>query len=170
MKLRLLIFPILLFGAVALSACDSGDPIDEPEPADVAGRYNFTQFTFQPNSQAVLPINVLDTLVLDQSHLDLSSGGNFILAYEFIQGDQFFLGGDFRVTATSVRISGSEDDRSDFNRLLLTEEFTLRRDADNTGVLTAEIPRTISDPGDYFDLYEGIESISGTLRMRLVKE
>ncbi len=169
MKLRFGILSIALLSMVVLGACDSGDPIDEPEPRDVAGRYNFTQFVFQPSSAAVEAINVLDTLVVGRTHLDLSSGGNFIFAYEFVAGDQFFLSGDFRVTANAVRIDGARDHRASYNRLLLDEDFTLRRNDDAPGVLTAEIPKTI-DPAAFSDRYEGINSLSGTLSIRLVKE
>lgn len=169
MKLRFGLLSAALFSMVVLGACDSGDPIDEPEPRDVAGRYSFTQFVFQPNSALVQPINVLDTLVVGRTHLDLSSGGNFIFAYEFVQGDQFFLGGDFGVTANAVRIDGIREQRSSYNKLLLDEDFTLRRSSDTPGVLTAEIPKTI-DPVTFSDRYEGIGSLAGTLRLRLVKQ
>lgn len=169
MKLQLGLLSVALLCVLVLGACDSGDPIDEPEPRDVAGRYSFTEFIFQPSSSLVQPINVLDTLVVGRTHLDLSSGGNFIFAYEFMNGDQFFLSGNFAVTANSVRIDGDREHRSSYNKLLLNEDFTLRRSSDTPGVLIAEVPQTI-DPATFSDRYEGIGSLSGTLRLRLVKQ
>lgn len=160
---------VALLGLLAVGACDSGDPIDEPEPRDVAGRYTFSQFVFEPNSAAVQPINVLDTLVVSRTHVDLSSDGIFFFTYEIEGGDLFFLGGNFSVTASAVRIDGVRDQRASYNRILLDEDFTLRRNADTPGVLTAEVPKTI-DPSAYSDRYEGIGSITGILRLRLVKQ
>ncbi len=169
MRLQFVLFSVALFSLIALAACDSGDPIDEPHPRDVAGRYVFTEFVFQPSSSLVQPINVLDTLVVNGTHLSLSSDGSFIFAYEFVNGDLFFLGGDFSVTANSVRIDGIRDQRPTYNQVLLNEDFTLRRSSETPGVLTAEIPQTI-DPVTFSDRYEGIGSLSGTLRLRLVKQ
>lgn len=167
MKLRSGLLFAALFSIVVLGACDSGDPIDEPEPRDVAGRYIFTEFSFQPNSSAVEPINVLDTLEVTNSTVDLSSDGIFYFAFKFIEGDQYFVSGQFGVTAAAVRIDGDRERRVTFNKLLLDEDFTLQRASE--GVLTAEIPKTI-DPAIFSDRYQGINSLTGTLRLRLARQ
>lgn len=156
---------LLIFG---VSACDSGDPIDAPHPRDVAGVYDFTEFTFQPSGTAVQPIVVLDTLVRSESNLRLSSSGNFILSYQFIDGDPFFPAGEFSVTEQSVRLNGNNNDRPDFERLLLEDEMTLRR-SEEEGVLTAEMSKTIN-PSEFSDRYAGINEMTGTLKLRLVKQ
>ncbi|MEX0822479.1 MAG: hypothetical protein WD021_10065 [Rhodothermales bacterium] len=165
------IFSSLLFVLLVLlvGGCDSGDPIDEPHPRDVAGLYNFTEFTFEPSGTAFQPIIVLDTLVQSETNLRLSSGGNFILSYQFINGDVFFPAGNFAVTASTVRLNGEDTYRPQFEQLLLTDEFTLRRSVDEPGLLTASISKTIN-PSEFSDRYAGVTEMSGTLKLRLVKE
>ena len=41
--------------------CDSGDPVERISPEDVAGKYDFTAFTFEPDAQAIAPLDLLDT-------------------------------------------------------------------------------------------------------------
>lgn len=159
---------VVLF-VLAVSGCDSGDPIDEAHPRDVAGLYNFTEFTFDPAGAGFQPIVVLDTLVQAETNLRLSSGGQFVLSYQFVNGDVFFPAGTFEVTARSVRMDGDDSFLNDFEKLLLDDEFTLRRSEDEEGVLTAEIPETI-DPSEFSDRYSGVDEMSGTLRLRLVKQ
>lgn len=165
------LYPLVAALSLALSvaACDSGDPEDQPQPRDVAGRYSFTEFVFDPISSAVQPINVLDTLEANTTHLDLSSGGNFIFAYEFVEGDEYFLSGSFTVTEQTVRILGSSDHRESYNRILLAEQFTLRRDEAAPGVLTAEVPLTVN-PANFSNRYVGITALEGTLRLRLEEQ
>ncbi len=151
------------------SGCDSGDPVDEPHPRDVAGVYTFTEFIFQPSGQAVQPIVVLDTLEQSQTNLRLSSGGEFSLTYQFVNGDLYFPSGEFTVSAQSVRLTVSEGARDHFQRLLLPDRFALRRSVDDPNLLTAEIPQTIN-PSEFSDRYEGVEEMTGTMRLRLVKE
>lgn len=152
-----------------IGGCDSGDPIDEPHPRDVAGLYNFAEFTFAPSGTAFQPIVVLDTLVQSETNLRLSSGGDFILSYQFINGDVFFPAGEFAVTASTVRLNGENSSRPQFEELLLTDEFTLRRSVDEPGLLTASITKTIN-PSEFSDRYEGVTEMSGTLKLRLVRQ
>jgi hypothetical protein len=149
-----------------MSGCDSGDPIDRPEPRDVAGQYSFTEFRFQPVGGAVQPINVLDTLDQSGTDLRLSSDGTFILSFEFLNGSPFFLNGQFSVSESTVRIEGSDSQNSTYARLLLSPDFTLRRNLDQPGLLTAEISRVI-DPSAFSNRYRGVPSLDGKLFIRL---
>lgn len=168
MKMRFRLSLLAVIVLFVLTGCDSGDPADDASPSDVAGEYIFTEFVFTPVAQEVVqPINVLDTLVTSTTHLNLFSAGSFIFFYEFVEGDQDFLTGDFSVTDRTVRIDGSSDHRSKYNDLLLMEDFTLRRDETNPNVLTAEIELTVN-PSAFSDRYEGIGSLDGTLNLRLV--
>lgn len=169
MILRLSPLLAALFVTFSVAGCDSGDPDDQPEPRDVAGSYSFTEFVFQPTSSAVQPISVLDTLDANSTHLDLSSAGNFIFAYEFVGGDEYFLSGTFTVTERTVRIAGAREHREFYNRILLAEEFTLRRDEAAPGVLTAEIPLTVN-PAIFSDRYAGITALEGTLHLQLEEQ
>jgi hypothetical protein len=161
-----LAFSLLL---LVLSACDSGDSVDEPHPRDVAGVYAFTEFSFQPSGQGFQPIAVLDTLVQSETNLRLSSGGNFILSFQFVNGELYFPAGDFSVSEQSVRLNGNNEDRADFERLLLDDETTLRHSVDQPGVLTAEVSKTIN-PSEFSERYQGVTEMSGTLTLRLVRQ
>lgn len=149
-----------------MSGCDSGDPIDRPDPRDVAGRYSFTELRFQPVGGAVQPINVLDTLDQSGTDLRLSSDGTFILSFEFVNGSPFFLNGQFSVSELTVKIDGSDSQNSTYARLLLSSDFTLRRNLDQPGLLTAEISRVI-DPSAFSNRYRGVPSLDGKLFIRL---
>lgn len=163
---------LLLCASAALllvGGCDSGDPDDGADPRDVAGIYRFTEYSFSSSATAVEPIDVLDTLNTAGTELRLASDGDFQMLVQFVGGDLFLAHGTFSVTTRSVSLNGSDDDEDDFERLLLDQSFTLRRDPDQPDVLSAEIPKTIN-PSAYSDRYAGIESMTGTLRLRLVRE
>src|SRR5690554_1092720 len=55
------LFHFLILASVlfALSGCDSGDPINQPTPADVAGTYRFEELRFVPDAAATQPADVL---------------------------------------------------------------------------------------------------------------
>lgn len=167
--MRILFLVAAALAVVLFGGCDSGDPVDQPEPEDVAGVYHFTEYTFQPSGTAFQPIVVLDTLDNEETNLWLSSDGDFILFYRFVSGQLYFPSGNFEVRARAVSLSGSDEDADRFTRLLLDRNFTLRRDPDQPDVLTAEIPKTI-DPSAFSDRYAGVESMSGTLRLRLERD
>lgn len=163
-------FPLIaVLGCFLFAACDSGDPDDEPEPQDVAGEYRFTEFSFTPTSTSVQPISVLDTLVAENTHLNLLSGGSYIFAFEFVGGEQYFLGGTFSVTERTVRIRGAESDRELYNQLLLAEDFNLRRDDTQPDVLSADVPLTVN-PAEFSPRYEGILQLEGTLHLRVERQ
>lgn len=166
---RLLLPLVAVLGCFLFTACDSGDPDDEPRPRDVAGEYRFTEFTFTPTSTSVQPIAVLDTLVEANTRLNLLSGGSFIFAYEFVGGEEYFLGGNFSVTERTVRIRGNENDREFYNQLLLAEDFNLRRDEAGSDVLSADVPLTVN-PAEFSSRYEGILQLEGTLHLRLERQ
>lgn len=168
-RFRALSAALFLSGLIAFTGCDSGDPIDAPKPADVAGTYGFTELTFQPTAAGVAPANVLDSLDALNTDLRLSSGGNFILSYQFKGAQEFFLSGDFDVSASTVKIKGDRNDRGEFNKLLLDNEFTLRRSETASGVLTAEIQKSVNLAAYAPTKYAGLTSVPGTLRLRLVR-
>lgn len=163
---------LLLCASAALllvGGCDSGDPDDDADPRDVAGIYRFTEYSFNPSGTGFQPIDVLDTLNTATTELRLASDGDFQMLVQFVGGDLFLAHGTFSVTTRAVNLNGSDDDEDDFERLLLDQEFTLRRDPDQPEVLSADIPKTIN-PSAFSDRYEGVPSMSGTLRLRLVRE
>ena len=158
-----------LAALLILSGCDSGDPVDRPDPRDVAGRYNFTEFRFDPEGPGFADINVLDTLDAGGTDLRLSSDGTFILSIEFVNGSPFFLSGDFSVSNTTIEFEGRENQSSTYTQILLTQSFVLRRDLDDDDVLTASITKNI-DPSAFSNRYRGVNSMNGTLHLRLEQQ
>jgi hypothetical protein len=157
-----------LVALLILGGCDSTDPDDNGDTREVAGLYRFTEFIFVPEAPAVESINVLDTLSAGQTDLRLSSDGTFIFSYQFVNGTPFFLNGGFAATSNTVQIAGIANQNDTYARILLTPSFTLRRDENNPDLLTADIRKTIN-PSQFSNRYRGINSINGTLRLRLEK-
>lgn len=166
------LFHFLILASVlfALSGCDSGDPINQPTPADVAGTYRFEELRFVPDAAATQPADVLSRLNPAQTSLGLSSGGNFVLMYSFTGEQDFIVSGDFDVRSTTVRIRGLSQHRQQYQRLLLEPDFTLNRDPDNPHVLTARISRNVDLQAFDRDSYSGLTDVPGQLHIRLNRQ
>ncbi len=160
-SVSLLIPVVLLLG---LSACDSNDTVDFDV---VAGDYAFTQFAFTPASSLLEPLNVLDTLVTANTRLQLFSSGRFTLMYQFVGGSSEFVGGDYTVTSSRVRIKGDAKEKAFYEALLLSNEFTLTRESDT--VLSAEIEREVNLE-EFSRRYQGLTAVKGTLSLRLQRQ
>lgn len=157
---------ILLF----LSACDSGDPINQPRPEDVAGTYRFDELRFVPRASATAPANVMARLDSSNTYIGLSSGGNFVLHYRFTGENDFLVSGDFEVRATTVRLRGLSQHRDQYQRLLLEPDLTLNRDPDNGRVLTARISREVDLEAYDPEAYSGLRNVPGEMHIRLVRQ
>ena len=155
---------VLVLATLVLGACDSSG--DDVRPVDVAGEYLFTEFVFVPASPLLPAANVLDTLVVSETRLQLFSSSRFTLLFQFNGAQQEFVGGDFRVNERRVRLIGHEDEAGFYRRLLLGTEITLMREAD--GGFSAEIPRTVNLE-EYSDLYAGLTSVEGVVSLVLVR-
>lgn len=152
-------FFALLFGAaILLTGCDSGDPIDEPSPQDVAGSYDFTEFRFVPSNRNIPAYSFLDTLVAGETYLRLLSSGEFVLFYEYESGNTMAASGSFTVRATTVTLRAAENDVDEFAAIALDPEITLNRvETDTALVLSASLSKTLnlsefSGSEDYADL------------------
>ncbi len=162
--------PLLILALAVLTGCDSGDPINQPTPSDVAGTYRFDELRFVPNASATQPANVLSRLTQPATSLSLSSGGNFVLMYSFVGENDFIVSGDFEVRATTVRIRGLSQHRDQYQRLLLEPDFTLNRDPENPRVLTARISRNVDLQAYDREAYAGLTDVPGELHVRLVRQ
>ncbi len=163
------LFYLLVVGVLLLAGCDSGDPINQPQPADVAGTYRFEELRFVPSASATRPADVKSRLEQNTS-LSLSSGGNFVLMYTFSGEPDYIVSGDFDVRATTVRIRGSSQHRDQYQRLLLEPDFTLNRDPDNPLELWARISRNVDLQAYDREAYEGLTNVPGHLHIRLVRQ
>lgn len=150
--------------AVLLAACDSGD--DDPSPTDVAGEYIFTEFRFVPDSPILPPAVVLDTLVASNTRLQLFSSSRFTLLYHVQGASPEFIGGNFDVSDDRVRIQGREDEEQFYRQLLLSPEFTLRREGPDE--FSATIRRTV-DLEEFSDRYRGLRSVDGQVFLHLTR-
>src|SRR5690625_2118408 len=72
---------LVLFVALLLAACNSGDPIEGPDPSEVSGQYTIDALEFQLGGVTVA--DVRERLVVGDSFLELWSNGDFILRYRF---------------------------------------------------------------------------------------
>lgn len=149
---------------VLWSACDSSD--DDVRPVDVAGEYVFTEFRFVPRSDLLPAANVLDTLVEENTRLQLFSSGRFTLLYQFAGANPEFIGGDFDVNARRVRLRGHEDEARFYRQLLLGSEITL--DREDAGGFRAMIRRTVNLE-EFSGRYVGLRSVDGVVHLRLVR-
>lgn len=164
--MRFRALPFALAVLILFSACDSGDSNGDEELEAVSGTYEFTEFSFHPDGSAVAPIVVLDTLDQAETSLSISQTGTFIFSYRLIGGGFNFLVGRVEASTRAVELSGDSDDASAYRAILLSPKLTLRRDPDVPRVLAATVRMTIN-PSLFSDRYTGIESMTGTLRLRL---
>lgn len=156
-----------LVSVLGLTACDSGDPVDGPDPREVAGTYRFSQFTFDPNASGLSEVNVLDTLVTSTTRLRLFEDGSFALEYQFQSGPQSLVAGSFRVRSDRVDLTADEDDQAAMRSLLLDREVRLGRTVGNRRVLEADISKTVNLEAFSPGRYAGLTSVPGTLRIQL---
>lgn len=163
-------FLAIVAAVLIFTGCDGGDPINEPRPADVAGSYTIEELRFVPDATATSPADVRERLNTEITSLLLSSGGNFLLRYQFIEGDEYFVSGDFDVRATNVRIRGRAVDRPRYQELLLDNEFVLNRDPANPNVLANQVQQRVNLQEFDRERYQGLTDVPGRLHIRLVRQ
>lgn len=162
---KILALVALLIGFISFTGCGDDNPV-RLSPDEVQGRYDFTEFTFIPDAGALMAANVLDTLVMDRTSLLLLDGGQFALNYQFINGEESLISGDFTVTESAVELnmSSGSDDRQ--NELLLHSPLRLIRNMESSSLETREV-RT-KNLSLFSGRYEGIPPVEGELRIKLV--
>ncbi len=163
MRLALLSAAVLV-AAVAFSACDSGNAVDPPTPADVAGVYTFDAFRFQPDAGALQGVNVLDTLVTDESFVELLDSGQATLRFRRTGGTTRFVAGTFEVRRDQIRLTFQGGNEATLGRLVLPNVLTFDRTGDT---LSLEDDFTANLEAYDSSRYAGFGSIPGTLTLRL---
>lgn len=153
-----------LAGVLLLAACDSGDAVDPPSPADVAGTYDLAALRFVPNSSALAPVNVLDTLVTAESFVRILDGGQAQLEFRRRGGTARFVPGTVEVRARQVRVTFAEGNGDVLARLVLPRVLTFDRDGDDLDVTT---DLTANLEAYDADRYGGFTSVPGELTVRL---
>lgn len=151
--------------AGSLAACDSND--DGPDPSDVAGIYNVTTFSFDPDIGVLPTIDVLgDTLEAGQTSLEILDGGQVLFRYRRQGGTARVLTGEASVRSEQVRITFDSDSGTLRQRILLPNQVTFDRDG---STLSAEEEATV-DLEAYSPRYgrDGtFDSVDGTLLLTL---
>lgn len=162
MTYRLL--PLLLVALVALAACDNGEAIDPPTPADVAGTYDFTALRFVPTSSGIAPVSVLDTLVTAESFVRILDGGQAQLEFRRRGGTARFVAGEVEVRARQVRLTFEDGSDDVLERLVLPQVLILDRDSTS---LTTTTDLTADLEGYDASRYGGLTSVPGRLTVGL---
>lgn len=145
-----------------VAGCDSNSPVDAPSPEDVEGQYEFTEYRFKPNGFPA--ISLLDTLVAENTYLDLFGSGEGDLRFKFEEGPSDRITGSFTVTASQLRMSFSGQD-SKLERLLLSNSLSFQRASG--GGLSLSADRTVNLEALNPDVYEGLTSVPGRLTLEL---
>ena len=136
LALRLLFVAALVGG---LSACDSEGV--RPDPGDVAGVYNVSTLSFDPDIQILPAVNVRDTLVTAETTLEILDGGQVLFRYRRQNGTARLLTGEASVRTEQVRITFEAGSASLRQRLLLPNQLTFDREG---STLTAETETTVN--------------------------
>lgn len=144
-----------------LPACDSSDPISDPNV--VAGTYTLAELRYVPANASLGAINLLGTRFTGNVTVELLSGGDYTIRYQPVGGRDQLLTGTFRVTEDEVRFTGREADAAEYRRFLLDQTFSLDRQ-DNA--LVGAISRVVNT-ARYPDLYTGVGEVQGEVRLRL---
>lgn len=157
---------LLAVALVAFIGCDTSDPVPTVEPDEVTGTYDFTRFRFTPDRSGIVGVNLLDTLVVDATSLQLTDGGEFLLTFQFM-GETFDdrIRGTFEVTSEEVTLTARSEDVDLLGLLLLSQGITLQRDSED--VLSLSEDRTVDLEAYDEEVYGGIEPQPGILSIRL---
>jgi len=158
-----------LLAAIALVAfvgCDTTDPVPTVEPEEVTGTYDFTQFRFNPDRSGIVGVNLLDTLVVDETSLRLTDGGEFLLTFQFV-GETFDdrIRGTFEATSEEVTLTARSEDVDLLGALLLSQGITFQRESED--VLRLSEDRTVDLEAYDEEVYGGIEPQPGQLTVQL---
>jgi predicted small lipoprotein YifL len=162
---KILALVAILIGFISFTGCGDSNPV-KLSPDEVQGRYDFTEFIFTPDAEALIAANVLDTLVMDRSDLLLLDGGQFALSYQFQEGEESLIFGDFTVTESAVELKMSSGAEERQNDLLLHSPLRLTRNLETSSLATIEVKT--KDLSLFSDRYAGIPPVEGELRIKLV--
>lgn len=164
---RSLFLPLLIVAALVASGCDSGDPVDELGPEDVAGTYTANQFLFNPEASALSNVNVTTRLEPNTLKLRLFGDGQYTLEYQFKGGPLSLASGNFRVSGSEITIESDRSDRDRHARLLLSNETTFVRAVGSTTTLTAAVEKSVNLE-EFDSAFAGLDSVPGALQIQLV--
>lgn len=157
---------LFVIASLILASC-SEDSVVNVEPEEVAGTFDFSTYEFIPNASAIQPAIVLDTLAVENTNLRLIAGGQFILSYQFMNGSESVIIGDFTATENEIQLNVSGGNNERMASLLLHSPLVFTRSA-NTNRLTLSENRTV-DLSAFSNRYSGIPPVAGRLEIELLQ-
>lgn len=165
--LRLVAALICTAAVPFVAGCDTTDPVPPAAPEEVAGTYDFAEFRFVPTSSGIVPLNLLDTLITDETQLDLAANGEFQLVYR-LEGSTFSdnVRGTFNASRDEVVLSARAVDVARLEALLLRQQLTFTRTTETELLLSDQ--RTVDLESFDDERYGGLDAVTGALRLRLV--
>lgn len=153
---------------VVVAGCSEENPANVT-PDEVADDYSFSRFEFIPLATAVAPANILDTLITANSFLKLTQGGQFLLNYQFTEGPESIIAGNFSLTATQVKLMAAAGSEARLAPLLLDPTVHLDRIPEEGQIgerLELSIVKT-ADLSKFSDRYQGLPPLQGRLEIIL---
>lgn len=164
---RLYFVAFTVCGFFFLTGCDSGDPVDEPDPADVAGTYTAARLVFDPDAAALADVNVVQKLTPNTLRLRLFGDGQYTLEYQFLNGPLSVASGTFSVSANRITIVSDRSDRERHANLLLNSETRFERSTGTSTTLTAAVEKSVNLE-DFDAAFTGLTDVPGVLNVQFV--
>lgn len=162
-------FAAFLFIATLLVAgCDSGSPNYAAECLDMAGRYTFETFEFDPDAPKFDSVSLLDRLDTARTEVQLLNSCDFSFVYAFENTAQdALITGRYTASSTMVRLDARSEDATELLKIYLDRRILLQRG--EGGVLSGDFRKTII-MSDIEEGYEGVGPADGFIRVRLVRK
>ncbi len=163
---------LVIVVAGLFAGCDSSDPAPGTDSQILTGTYQFESFMVEPDASRIPAYNLLDTLVVSETRLQLFDGRDFVLAYRYRGGNSYAIFGKFTVTETQVRLESrdvSNEARQFASLLFQDNRFVLERSPLDGRTLHASVHKVV-DLSALSSGYSGIPPLAATLRLRLQQE
>jgi len=155
---------LLLAAVVLFAACDSGNAIDPPSPADIEGIYTVTAFRFDPAASALQSADVLSELVAADTRVEILDSGDVIFRYRLSGETTRVLLATVEVRRDQVRLTFRGQTDAGRVGVLLPTSLTL--DRVDTVLAASEATRVDLEAYDAAR-YSGFRDVPGTLVLRL---
>lgn len=168
MRNAFLLPTLVALAVVAFGGCDN-DPISEPTPLDVEGRYDLVELRFTPSAPAIAAADVAASLEPGSAYVELLGSGQALFRFRTAGGPTQFAPGRFGVNARQLRVEFDAGTEPELRRVLLLGQDAGRRltfDRED-GALVFVGPRTVNLEAYDPVAYGGLTSVPGTLRVRV---
>lgn len=153
---------LILAAFIAVSGCDSSNPVTQEIPAEMVGNYTFAELRFYPDATQLDDYDVLGTLDSAQTKLTIYETGQFTLSYAFKDSQIRPVNGQVATLNNQLQLAPAGIGQQDrLVNLLFRAPLALDFVAGDR-LLTKKV-RMITD------IYDGIPQVGGELWITLVK-